>query len=88
MDQRLAGGFLGSIPHAAIVFADAPRGIVGRSRDHTDFMATFSKPGRHFSRVLANPRQFRGIVESVDQNSQTCLSSAAAPRITEYDKRG
>src|SRR5450631_2973903 len=81
IDHRLARHSLRAIPRAAVVVTNSPGRVVRRSGDHTDLMAALSEPSRHLSGVLPNARQFRSIVQSVDQNSQTYLSSAATPRV-------
>src|ERR1022692_4034495 len=75
---------LGAIPGSAVVVTNSPRRIVRRSGDHANLVAALGEPGRHFSGVLSDAREFRSVVKSVDQNSQTCLSSAAMPCIKSY----
>ncbi len=78
VDDRLGGilhsAVFGPVELTAIVFADAPGGVVRGSSDDADLMAAGGEPGGHLACVLANAGEFGGVVEPVDQDSQTGCS--------------
>lgn len=80
IDDGLAGDAFGAVWLAAIVVTDAPGGIVGRGSDDTDVVSALREPGCHFTCIFADPREFGGVVEAIDKDSQTYLSAAGAQR--------
>src|SRR6185437_13037993 len=75
--QGLAGRVFGTVPLSAIILPDTPCRIIRWGGDHADFVTAFGEPGRHFPRIFPIPVSSGAVVESVNQDSQTYLSSAA-----------
>ena len=69
VDRRLAGSAFGAVELAAVVFADAPCGIVRWRGDDADFMPSRGKPGGHLTGVFADASKLGGVVDAVDQDS-------------------
>lgn len=69
VDRGFPASTFGAIELALVVFADTPRGVVGRCRNDTDFVAARGKPGGHFAGVFADARKLGGVVDAVDQDS-------------------
>jgi len=69
-DDGEAGGAFGAVEGAAVVVADAPCGIVRWCCYNADVVATGAEPTCHIPGIFSDTREFRGIVQSVDQDSQ------------------
>ena len=52
--RSTAGGVFGAVAAAAVVLADAPGGVVGRSGDDADFVTARGEPCGHLTGVLAD----------------------------------
>ena len=81
INHRLARRPFRAIRRAAVIVADTPCWIVGRGSDYADLVSTLREPGRHLTRILANSGKFRGVVQSVDQDSQTLPFIGTVPRV-------
>ncbi len=69
IDDGLAGILFCAVELAAIVFADAPCGVVRRCGDDADFVATLGEPGCHLAGVFADACELGSVVDAVDQDS-------------------
>src|ERR1039457_2956183 len=84
INHRLARRPFRAIRRAAVIVADTPCWIVGRGSDYADLVSTLREPGRHLTRILANSGKFRGVVQSVDQDSQTLPFIGTVPRVNSF----
>jgi hypothetical protein len=64
---------LGIVEEAPIAVMDLPPRVIRGSRDDSDFVSTFRKPGCHFAGILPYPGQFWRVVEPINQNFQSAL---------------
>ena len=86
MHQRSSRGVLSPVPRTTVIVTDTPRRIIRWRSHHTNFVAALRQPGGHLACIFSDSRKFRSVIESVNQNSQTCLSIRGLARSQSYAK--